>query len=97
MEKNETTLYCIYSNFGKDAIMFIKRTTFNNGTEIYSSNDTVVTARIEKVNNTYVATAYRNKDEYDFFGKQSKVFKTLTNARKAVENGFKKWVNYSGN
>ena len=94
MEK--TTLYCTYSNYGKDAIMFIKRTTLNNGTEIYSSDSTVVTARIEKVNNAYVATAYRNKDENDFFGKQSKVFKTLIDTRKAVENGFKKWDNYYG-
>ena len=94
MEK--TTLYCTYSNFGKDAIMFINRKILDNGAEIYSSDSTVVTARIEKVNNTYVATAYRNRNEYDFFGKQSKVFKTLTDARKAVENGFKKWVNYCG-
>ena len=94
MEK--TTLYCTYSNFGKDAIMFINRTTLNNGVEIYSSGNTVVTARIEKVNNSYVATAYRNKNEYDFFGKQSKAFKTLSDARKAVENGFKKWENYCG-
>ena len=63
MEK--TTLYCTYSNYGKDAIMFINRTTLNNG-------------------------------DYDFFGKQSKVFKTLIDARKAVENGFKKWDNYYG-
>ena len=76
--------------------MFIKRTTLNNGTEIYSSDSTVVTARIEKVNNAYVVTAYRNRDEYDFFGKQSKVFKTLIDVRKAVENGFKKWDNYYG-
>ena len=53
-------------------------------------------AIIEKVNNAYVVTAYRNKNEYDFFGKQSKVFKTLIDARKAVENGFKKWENYHG-
>ena len=94
MEKNEVTLYCTYSNFGRDAIMFIKRKTLNNGTEIYSSDNTKVTARIEKVNNAYVVTAYRNKDDYDFFGKQSKVFKTLIDARKAVENGFIKWRNY---
>ena len=94
MEK--TTLYWPYNNFGKDAIMFVKRTTLNNGTEIYSSDDTKVTARIEKVNNDYVVTAYRNKDEYDFFGKQIKTFTTLIDARKAVENGFKKWVNYRG-
>ena len=94
MEK--TTLYCTYSNYGKDAIMFIKRTTLNNGTEIYSSDSTVVTAKIEKVNNTYVATAYRNRGEYDFFGEQSKMFKTLSDARKAVENGFIKWRNYFG-
>lgn len=31
-----------------------------------------------------------------FFGKQSKIFKTLSDARKSVENGFKKWVNYWG-
>ena len=97
MKKNEVTLYCTYSNFGKDAIMFIKRKTLDNGIEIYSSDSTVVTARIEKVNNAYVVTAYRNKDEYDFFGKQSKVFKTLIDARKAVENVFKKWDNYNGN
>lgn len=95
MEK--TTIYCTYSNFGKDAIMFINRKIIDNETEIYSSDSTVVTARIEKVNNAYVVTAYRNKNEYDFFGKQSKAFKTLIDARKAVENGFKKWVNYSGN
>ena len=95
MEK--TTLYCTYSNFGKDAIMFINRKILDNGAEIYSSDSTVVTARIEKVNNAYVVTAYRNRDEYDFFGEQSKMFKTLIDARKAVENGFKKWVNYSGN
>lgn len=94
MEK--TTLYCTYSNYGKDAIMFINCTTLNNGTEIYSSDDTKVTAKIEKVNNAYVATAYRNRNEYDFFGEQSKVFKTLIDARIAVENGFKKWVNYCG-
>ena len=94
MEK--TTLYCTYSNFGKDAIMFINRKILDNGVEIYSSDSTVVTARIEKVNNTYVATAYRNKNEYDFFGEQSKMFKTLSDARKAVENGFKKWDNYYG-
>ena len=94
MEKNEVTLYCTYSNFGRDAIMFIKRKTLNNGTEIYSSDDTKVTAIIEKVNNAYVVTAYRNKDDYDFFGKQSKVFKTLIDARKSVENGFIKWRNY---
>ena len=95
MEK--TTLYCTYNKFGKDAIMFINRKILDNGVEIYSSDSTVVTARIEKVNNAYVVTAYRNKDEYDFFGKQSKVFKTLIDARKAVENGFKKWDNYNGN
>ena len=95
MEK--TTLYITYSNFGKDVIMFINRKILNNGTEIYSSDNTVVTARIEKVNNVYVATAYRNRNEYDFFGEQSKVFRTLIDARKAVENGFKKWDNYSGN
>ena len=94
MEK--TTLYCTYSRFGKDAIMFINRRTLNNGTEIYSSDSTVVTAIIEKVNNDYVVTAYRNKGEYDFLGKQSKVFKNLIDARKAVENGFKKWDNYYG-
>ena len=94
MEK--TTLYCTYSNYGKDAIMFINRKILDNGVEIYSSDSTVVTARIEKVNNTYVATAYRNKNEYDFFGEQSKMFKTLSDARKAVENGFKKWDNYYG-
>ena len=76
----KTTLYCIYSKFGKDAIMFINRKILDNGTEIYSSDSTVVTARIEKVNNAYVATAYRNRNEYDFFGKQSKVFKTLTDS-----------------
>ena len=94
MEK--TTLYCTYSNFGKDAIMFINRTTLNNGTEIYSSDNTKVTAIIEKENNGYKATAYRNRDEYDFFGEQSKMFKTLIDARKAVEKGFIKWVNYYG-
>ena len=92
MEK--TTLYCTYSNFGKDAIMFIKRKTLNNGTEIYSSDNTKVTAIIEKENNGYKATAYRNRDEYDFFGEQSKMFKTLLDARKAVEKGFIKWCNY---
>ena len=92
MEK--TTLYCTYSNYGKDAIMFINRTTLNNGDEIYSSDSTVITARIEKGNNVYVATAYRNNGDYDFFGKQRKVFKTLIDARKAVENGFIKWRNY---
>lgn len=85
-----------YNNFGSNAIMFINREKRINGTEIYSSNDTCVIAKIEKVNNAYVVTAYRNRDEYDFFGKQSKVFKTLIDARKAVENGFKKWVNYFG-
>ena len=95
MEK--TTLYCTYNNFGRDAIMFINRKTLNNGTEIYLSDNTKVTAKIEKENNGYKVTAYRNRDEYDFFGEQSKVFKTLLDARKAVENGFKKWVNYSGN
>ena len=90
----KTTLYCTYSNYGNDVIMFINRKILDNGTEIYSSDNTVVTARIEKINNVYVATAYRNKNEYDFFGKQSKVFKTLIDARKAVENGFKKWDNY---
>ena len=97
MEKNKETLYLTYSNFGKDAIMFINRKTLNNGTEIYSSDNTKVTAIIEKENNGYKATAYRNRGEYDFFGEQSKMFKTLLDARKAVENGFKKWVNYSGN
>ena len=96
MEKNKETLYLTYSNFGKDAIMFINRKILDNGTEIYSSDSTVVTAIIEKANNSYVVTAYRNKNEYDFFGKQSKVFKTLTDARKAVEKGFIKWVNYFG-
>ena len=86
-----------YNNFGKDAIMFINRKTLNNGTEIYSSDDTCVTSKIEKVNDCYKATAYRNRNEYDFFGEQSKMFKTLIDARKAVENGFKKWVNYRGN
>ena len=93
MEK--TTLYCTYSNFGKDAIMFINRKILNNGTEIYSSDNTKVIAIIEKVNNAYVVTAYRNRNEYDF-RKQSKTFKTLIDARNAVENGFKKWVNYCG-
>lgn len=88
------SLTVLYSNMGSDAIMFINRKTLNNGTEIYSSDNTRVTARIEKVNNGYKATAYRNRDEYDFFGKQSKIFKTLSDARKSVENGFKKWVNY---
>ena len=96
MKKNEVTLYLTYSNYGRDTIMFIKRKTLNNGTEIYSSDNTKVIAKIEKVNNSYVVTAYRNKNEYDFFGKQSKVFKTLIDARKAVENGFKKWENYRG-
>ena len=95
MEK--TTLYCTYSNFGKDAIMFINRKILNNGTEIYSSDSTVVTAKIEKENNGYKVTAYRNRNEYDFFGGQSKMFKTLIDARKAVKKGFIKWVNYSGN
>ena len=94
MEK--TTLYYIYSKFGKDAIMFINRKILDNGTEIYSSDSTVVTAIIEKVNNAYVVTTYRNRNEYDFFGTQSKVFKTLIDARKAVEYGFKKWDNYYG-
>ena len=94
MEK--TTLYCTYSNYGKDAIMFINREIRNNGTEIYSSDNTKVTVRIEKENNGYKATAYRNRNEYDFFGKQSKTFKSLSDARKAVENGFKKWDNYYG-
>ena len=94
MEK--TTLYRTYSNYGKDAIMFINRTTLNNGEEIYTSDSTVITARIEKVNNGYKVTAYRNRGEYDFLGEQSKVFKTLIDARKAVENGFKKWDNYYG-
>ena len=94
MEK--ATLYCTYNNFGKNAIMFINRRIINNEVEIYSSDGTKVTAKIEKVNNAYVVTAYRNMNEYDFFGKQSKVFKTLIEARKAVENGFKKWVNYYG-
>ena len=88
------SLTVLYSNMGSDAIMFIDRKTLNNGTEIYSSDNTKVTARIEKVNNGYKVTAYRNRDEYDFFGKQSKIFKTLSDARKSVENGFKKWVNY---
>lgn len=88
------SLTVLYSNMGSDAIMFINRKTLNNGTEIYSSDNTRVTARIEKVNNGYKVTAYRNRDEYDFFGKQSKIFKTLSDARKSVENGFKKWVNY---
>ena len=85
-----------YSNFGSDAIMFINRKTLNNGAEIYSSDNTKVTARIEKVNNGYKVTAYRNRGEYDFLGEQSKMFKSLFDARKAVENGFKKWVNYRG-
>ena len=88
------SLTVLYSNMGSDAIMFINRKTLNNGTEIYSSDNTRVTARIEKVNNGYKVTAYRNRDEYDFLGKQSKIFKTLSDARKSVENGFKKWVNY---
>ena len=94
MEK--TTLYCTYSKYGKDAIMFINREILNNGDEIYSSDSTVITARIEKVNNSYKVTAYRNCGEYDFLGEQSKMFKTLIDARKAVENGFKKWDNYYG-
>ena len=94
MEK--TTLYCTYSIYGKDAIMFINRTTLNTGEEIYSSDSTIITERIEKGNNVYVVTAYRNNGGHDFFGKQSKVFKTLIDARKAVENGFKKWDNYYG-
>ena len=77
--------------------MFINRKTLSNGTEIYSSDNTCIIAKIEKENNGYKATAYRNRDEYDFFGEQSKMFKTLIDARKAVENGFKKWCNYSGN
>lgn len=96
MEKNVVTLYLTYSRFGKDTIMFIKRKILDNGVEIYSSDSTIVTAIIEKVNNAYVVTAYRNRGEYDFFGKQSKVFKTLIDARKSVENGFKKWDNYYG-
>ena len=95
MEK--ATLYCTYSNFGKGAIMFINRKILDNGDEIYSSDSTIVTAIIKKVNNAYVVTAYRNRDEYDFLGEQSKMFKTLIDARNAVENGFKKWVNYCGN
>ena len=94
MEK--TTLYCRYSNYGKDAIMFINRKILDNGTEIYSSDNTKVIAKIEKVNNVYVVTAYRNRNEYDFFGKQSKAFKTLSDARIAVAKGLKKWVNYGG-
>ena len=96
MEKNEATLYLTYSNYGKDAIMFIKRKTLNNGTETYSSDSTKVTAKIEKENGGYKVTAYRNRNEYDFFGEQSKMFKTLSDARKAVENVFKKWDNYCG-
>ena len=92
--KESENLTVSYSNMGSDAIMFISRKTLNNGTEIYSSDNTRVTAKIEKVNNGYKVTAYRNRDEYDFFGKQSKIFKTLSDARKSVENGFKKWVNY---
>ena len=87
-------LYCIYNNFGCDAIMIIKRKTLNNGIEIYSSDNIKVTARIEKTNNGYKVTAYRNRSEYDFLGEQSKTFKTLLDARKAVENGFIKWRNY---
>ena len=94
MEKNEVTLYCTYSDFGKDAIMFIKRKTLNNGAEFYSSDNTKVTAIITKENNGYKVTAYRNRDEYDFLGNQSKTFKNLIDARKAVENGFIKWRNY---
>ena len=85
-----------YNNFGSNAIMFINRETLNNGTEIYTSAETCVIAKIEKVNNGYKATAYRNRDEYDFFGEQSKMFKTLIDARKSVEKGFIKWVNYYG-
>ena len=85
-----------YNNFGKDAIMFINRKTLNNEAEIYSSDDTCVTAKIKKVDNGYKATAYTNRDEYDFFGEQSKMFKTLSDARKAVKNGFIKWLNYYG-
>lgn len=92
--KESENLTVLYSNMGSDAIMFINRKTLNSGTEIYSSDNTRVTAKIEKVNNGYKVTAYRNRDEYDFFGKQSKIFKTLFDARKSVENGFKKWVNY---
>ena len=73
MEK--TILYCTYSNFGKDAIMFINRKTLNNGTEIYSSDSTAVTARIEKVNNAYVVTAYRNRNDYDFSENRVKYLK----------------------
>lgn len=94
MEK--TTLYYTYSNYGRDTIMFINRKTLNNGTEIYSSDNTKVIATIIKVNNVYLVTAYRNKDEYDFFGKQVKIFENLIDAHKAVENGFKKWDNYHG-
>ena len=96
MENNEVTLYLTYSNFGKDAIMFINRKTLNNETEIYSSDNTKVIAKIEKENNGYKATAYRNRNEYDFFGEQSKMFKTLSDARTAVKNGFIKWCNYFG-
>ena len=84
-----------YNNFGSDAIMFINRKVINE-TEIYSSDNTKVIAKIEKVNGCYKVTAYRNRNEYDFFGEQSKMFKTLSDARKAVENGFKKWDNYYG-
>ena len=96
MGKNKETLYLTYSNFGKDAIMFINRKALNNGTEIYTSDNTCVIAKIEKENNCYKVIAYRNRDEYDFFGEQSKMFKTLIDARKAVKKGFIKWVNYYG-
>lgn len=46
--KESESLAVLYSNMGSDAIMFINRKMLNNGTEIYSSDNTRVTARIEK-------------------------------------------------
>lgn len=79
-----------YSNYGSDAVVFIHRKISTDGTELYFSENTNVTATIEKITNGYKVTAHRNRDEYDFFGKQSKSFATLSEARKSVENGFKK-------
>lgn len=67
--KESKNLTVLYSNMGSDAIMFINRKMLNNGTEIYSSDNIRVIAKIEKVNNGYKVTAYRNRDEYDFFRK----------------------------
>ena len=81
-------MYVEYSNTGYNVTGVVNKLTYSDGTEIYSSENTNVTANIRKVKGGYEVTAYRNRNDFDFTGQQVKFFKTIDDARKAVKNGF---------